>query len=209
MMKLFHPLLVFLLHVGYFGPFLMGVLDSSFLVLPFGNDLLVVWLVARAPHGAPWYVLAAAAGSTLGALVLALVARKAGEEGIRKLAGEKRFKSLHKYVEHRAWLAVVVGGLAPPPFPYTLVIAAAGAVDSSITEILAANFLARGVRFTLLAWLAVKFGHGVIHIFQTAPFRWSMYGFIALCLIASALSIWRWVRHTRGGRQSRRQAKAL
>jgi membrane protein YqaA with SNARE-associated domain len=207
--KFFHPLLVFLLHVGYLGPFLMGVLDSSFLVLPFGNDLLVVWLVARAPHGAPWYVLAAAAGSTLGALVLALVARKAGEEGIRRLAGDKRFKSLHKYVKHRAWLAVVVGGLAPPPFPYSLVIAAAGAVDSSLTEILAANFLARGLRFTLLAWLAVKFGHGVIHVFQSAPFRWSMYGFIALCLIASALSIWRWVRPTRGGRQSRRQAKAL
>lgn len=208
-MKFFHPLLVFLLHVGYFGPFLMGVLDSSFLVLPFGNDLLVVWLVARTPHGAPWYVLAAAAGSTLGALVVALAARKAGEEGIRKLAGEKRYKNLDRHLKHRAWVAVVLGGLAPPPFPYTLVIAAAGALDRPLKEILAANFVARGVRFALLAWLAVKFGHGVIHVFQSAPFRWSMYGFIALCLIASALSIWRWVRHTRGGRQSGRQATAL
>lgn len=41
-MKFFHPLLQFLLHIGYFGPLLMGVLDSSFLFLPFGNDLLVV-----------------------------------------------------------------------------------------------------------------------------------------------------------------------
>jgi membrane protein YqaA with SNARE-associated domain len=207
--KFFHPFLVFLIHIGYFGPFVMGVLDSSFLVLPFGNDMLVVWLVARMHHGTPWYVLAAAAGSTVGALVLALTARKMGEDNIRKLAGERRYKSLCKYVKHRAWLAVLIGGLAPPPFPFTLVIAAAGAVNSSLVEILIANFFARAVRFTLLAWLAVKFGPSVIQVVQTAPFRWSMYGFIALCLVASALSIWRWVRHTRGGRQKKRQAKAL
>lgn len=206
-MKFFHLVLVFLIHLGYFGPLVMGVLDSSFLVLPFGNDLLVVWLVARAHHGAPWFVLSAAVGSTLGALVLATVARKVGEEGIRKLAGEKRFKSLEKAVKHRAWLAVIVGGLAPPPFPYTLVIAAAGALGSPLIEILAANFFARGVRFTLLAWLAVKFGPSVLQIFESDPFRWGMYAFIFACLIASVISIWRWVRHTRGGKQPSRRAQ--
>jgi hypothetical protein len=44
-------LLRFLLQLGYFGPVLMGALDSSFLFLPFGNDLLVVTLVARNHHG--------------------------------------------------------------------------------------------------------------------------------------------------------------
>ncbi|HEX4154453.1 MAG TPA: VTT domain-containing protein [Acidobacteriaceae bacterium] len=199
-MKFFHPLLVFFLHIGYFGPLLMGVLDSSFLVLPFGNDLLVVWLVAQRHHGAPWYVLSAAAGSTLGALVLALVARKVGERGIRKLAGDKRYKSLSKRVTHRAWLAVVLGGLAPPPFPYSLVIAAAGALDRSLIEILVSNFCARGARFALLAWLAVRFGPSVLQVVHSAPFRWSMTGFIALCLVASGFSIWNWIRHTRSGR---------
>jgi membrane protein YqaA with SNARE-associated domain len=181
----------------------MGVMDSSFLVLPFGNDLLVVWLVARHHAGAAWYVLSAAAGSTLGALALALVARKAGEAGIRKLAGDKRYESLCRHVTHRAWLAVAVGGLAPPPFPYTIVIASAGALGEPLWEILAANFVARAARFTLLAWLAIKFGHAVIRIANSAPFRWTMVGFIVLCLVASGFSIWNWLRHTRGGKDGK------
>ena len=36
-----------LIHLGVFGPLLLGILDSSFLVFPFGNDLLVVALTAR------------------------------------------------------------------------------------------------------------------------------------------------------------------
>jgi membrane protein YqaA with SNARE-associated domain len=123
--KFFRPLLTFLFHLGYFGPFVMGVLDSSFLVLPFGNDLVVVGLVAQKHHGAPLYVLSAAIGSTIGALLLALVGRKVGEEGVQKLAGRRKFDMLKKHMGHRAAIAIAVGALAPPPFPYTLVIAAA------------------------------------------------------------------------------------
>lgn len=49
----------FLLHIGYFGPLVMGVLDSSFLILPFGNDLTVVGMVAHHHQGAGWYILSA------------------------------------------------------------------------------------------------------------------------------------------------------
>lgn len=185
------------MHLGYFGPLVMGMLDSSFLVLPFGNDLLVVWLVAQKHHGIAWYVLSAAAGSTLGALILALVARKLGQEGICKLAGDKQFRKLQKRLGHRTSVAVAVGALAPPPFPYTIVIAAASALGRSLPEILITNFVARGVRFTILALLALKFGNAVIRIAQSAPFRWTMVGFIVICLIASVISIWKWVRHAR------------
>ena len=205
-LKFFHPLLVFLIHLGYFGPLVMGVLDSSFLVLPFGNDLLLVWLVAERHHGAPWYVLAAATGSTLGALGLALVARKLGKEGICKLAGEKEFDRLQKKLSHRAAIAIALGALAPPPFPYTIVIAAASALDRSLPEILVTNFFARAARFALLSYLAMRFGKQVIHIAQSAPFRWTVGIFAILCLVASGFSIWKWVRHVREHRPEPKSA---
>ena len=62
----------------------MGIFDSSFLFLPFGNDLLVVTLVARHHEGWLSYVLAAAVGSTIGVFALALVAQKLGEDASRK-----------------------------------------------------------------------------------------------------------------------------
>ncbi|HEX5234835.1 MAG TPA: VTT domain-containing protein [Silvibacterium sp.] len=196
-MKFFRPLLYFLFHIGYFGPLLMGILDSSFLVLPFGNDLVVVGLVAQHHKGAWLYVLAAACGSTIGALLLALVARKLGEEGIRKLAGQKKYDKLKKRIGSHSGFAVALGGLAPPPFPFTMVIAAAAALDYSLWRILGINFLARAARFTLLAWLAIKFGQEVIAIAKSDAFRWSMGVFIFLCLAGSAFSIWQWWHKSR------------
>jgi len=184
----------FLFHIGYFGPFVMGVLDSSFLVLPFGNDLVVVGLVARQPHGVPWYVLSAALGSTVGALVLALVSRKLGEEGLRKLAGDGRYEKLKSRIGNRAGLAVAVAGLAPPPFPFTTVIAAVAAFGYPLWRILLVNFFARAVRFTVLALLALKYGRAVMVIGRSSPFKWSMAVFIVLCLVASGFSIWQWLR---------------
>lgn len=74
-MKALLPFLRFIFHIGYFGPLLMGILDSSFLVLPFGNDLVVVGMVARHQKGTPGYVLSAALGSSIGVLILAMVAQ--------------------------------------------------------------------------------------------------------------------------------------
>jgi membrane protein YqaA with SNARE-associated domain len=175
----------------------MGILDSSFLVLPFGNDLLVVGLVAQHPHGTPWYVLSAACGSTLGAAILALVSHKLGEEGLRKIAGEKRYEKLKRRIGNHSGAAVAIAGLAPPPFPFTTVIAAVSAFDYPLWRILLINFVTRAARFTVLSVLAMKFGKQVLRIAQSSPFEWTMAIFIALCLVASAFSIWHWLRKPR------------
>ena len=196
-MKFFLPLLHFIFSIGYFGPFLMGILDSSFLVLPFGNDILVVGLVAHNHHGIPLYVLSAACGSTLGVFMLALVSRKIGEEGISKLAGQKRYEKLKNRIGSHAGPAIALGGLAPPPFPFTMVIAAAAALDYSLWKLLAINFVTRACRFALLSWLALKFGQQVLAIAKSKPFEWGMGAFIFLCIIGSAYSLWRWFRRSR------------
>lgn len=68
------------------GLFLLGILDSSFLFLPFGNDFLLIALVSTGQGGRKWiyYVIMASAGSLIGVFLLDLVMRKAGEEGLEK-----------------------------------------------------------------------------------------------------------------------------
>src|SRR5579862_4998794 len=188
-MKFFAPLLHFLFHIGYFGPFLMGIVDSSFLFFPFGNDLLVVGMVARHHQGLPWYVLSAACGSTVGVYLLAIVARKLGPEGIRRLANESSYQKMRKRIGQRSGFAVVLAGLAPPPFPYTTVIAAVSALEYPLWKTLLINFLARTTRFVILGFLAIKYGRHVLRVAQSAPFEWTMVVFILLCLVASAFSI--------------------
>ena len=98
MSTFFRPLLRFLFHLGYAGPFFMGIMDSSFLFLPFGNDLLVVALVARHHDGLPFFVLSAVCGSTAGVFLLDLIARKGGEAGVQKVAGQRKFERLKRKV---------------------------------------------------------------------------------------------------------------
>jgi membrane protein YqaA with SNARE-associated domain len=196
-MRLLSPFLHFLFHIGYFGPLVMGVLDSSFLFLPFGNDLLVVALVAQHHHGWPFYVISAAVGSTIGALLLALVSRKIGEEGLRKMMGDKRYDKLRNRIGNRSGAAVAIAGLAPPPFPFTTAIAAVSALDYPIWRTLLINFCARGLRFTILALLALKFGRHVMAIANSAPFKWVMVIFILICIVASIISIRHWLKKPR------------
>ncbi|MFZ0744049.1 MAG: VTT domain-containing protein [Terracidiphilus sp.] len=196
-MKYIRAMLFSLSQLGYFGPLAMGVLDSSFLILPFGNDFVVVGLVAQNHKGAAWYVLSAACGSTLGALLLALVSRKLGEEGLRKLAGKRRYDKMKSRIGSHAGVAIAVAGLAPPPFPFTTVIAGAAALKYPLPELLAINFSARAIRFTLLSILAIRFGSEIMSVAKSAPFEWGMLVFIFLCAGASGFSIAHWLRKPR------------
>jgi membrane protein YqaA with SNARE-associated domain len=187
-------LLAFFLQFGAFGLFLLAIADDSFLFLPIGADLLTVILVARHHSQLVLYVLAAAAGSTIGVLLLDLVCRKGGEEGLKKLMKPKLLDYLKRQMKEHAAAALVVSCLAPPPFPFGASIAAASAFQFPRTRLLALVFIARAARFSLVGWAAVYFGRRILRIANSAEFMWIMVGFIAFCLIGSIVSIIHWVR---------------
>ena len=85
-----------MLGLGAFGLIGMGVLDSSILFLPFGNDLLIVLLTAREPGRFWLYALAATAGSLLGCTITDWLSRKVGEAGMEKLVPPERLKGAQK-----------------------------------------------------------------------------------------------------------------
>jgi membrane protein YqaA with SNARE-associated domain len=175
----------------------MGIMDSSFLFLPFGNDLLVVALVARHHDALPFYVLSAVCGSTLGVFLLDLIARKSGEAGVQKVAGQSKFERLKRKVGEKGGRALVVGSLAPPPFPFTMVVATTSALGYPRRRLLWTVALSRAARFIILGFLAIKFGRTILRVMNTAAFKWSMIGFAVLCAIGSGFSIAKWLRSRR------------
>ncbi|HZS54952.1 MAG TPA: hypothetical protein VFA65_11145 [Bryobacteraceae bacterium] len=179
-------------------------MDSSFLFLPFGNDLLVVAFVARNHDGWPFYVLSAVCGATLGVVLLDLVARRAGEAGIEKMAGQKRFESLKKRFEKHGGWGVALACLAPPPFPFTMVIAATSALGYPRLKLLGIVAASRAARFTILSLLAVRYGRRILGIMNTPEFKWAMIAFTMLCIVGSIFSVMKWLK----GRRSWREARA-
>lgn len=172
-------------------------MDSSFLVFPFGNDLLVVALVAHNHRGYLLYVLTAACGSTAGVFLLDLVARKLGEEGIQKVTGPDRFNYLKKKIGQRGGFAVVLACIAPPPFPFSPVIATNSALGYPRHKLLLLVACTRAARFLILGFLAIHYGSAIMRIIKSDDFKWAMVGFIVVCVVGSVFSIVNWVRKSR------------
>jgi membrane protein YqaA with SNARE-associated domain len=190
-------LFTWLLSLGLFGPLILGIADSSFLFLPFGNDLLVVILVARNHAHVPIYVVTAAIGSTLGVLLLDAVCRKGGEEGLKRMMTPKRLGYFKRRMSNQAAIAIGLACLAPPPFPFTLVIASASAFAYPRPRLLGLVFITRAIRFIIIGWLAIRFGRDILRIARAPETTWIMVGFIVLCIIGSAFQVLKWVRVSR------------
>lgn len=185
------------LSLGAPGLIILGILDSSFLFLPFGNDLLLVILVARDHSRAPLYAAAASAGSAIGVFLLDLVTRKGGEKGLERLVSRKRIEYLKDRMRRRAGPMLFIACLAPPPFPFTAVIAAASAFQYPRKRFLAVVAASRFVRFVILSIAAIALGRRVLRLIHSTEFVLFMEGFTVIYAVGSVISVVRWIRHAR------------
>jgi membrane protein YqaA with SNARE-associated domain len=190
----------YFLKLGGVGLFIMGILDSSFLFLPFGNDLLLILMVASNRDSLMWivYVLMSAAGSVVGVLLVDLVMRKMGEEGLEKFVKPEKVKRLKSKMEKKAGWAVFTATLIPPPFPFTAVVLTASALQTPRKNILLGVFAGRLLRFTGEALLALYFGRRLLRIMESDVIEYLVYGFIAVAVIGSIFSVRKWVASRKG-----------
>ena len=189
----------FFRRLGVFGLFLMSALDSSFLVLPFGNDLLLIGLVSSNREGWGWilYVLVSALGSVVGVFVVDLLMRNAGEKGLERFISEKKVEKLKAKLENKMGITVFIATLIPPPFPFTPAVMTASALQCSRPKLFGAVFLGRLVRFGVEAVLALYFGRQVIAFINSDVVTYMVYGLIGIAVVLSTLSILRWLKRNK------------
>src|ERR1700754_1757694 len=189
-------MLRFFLRLGIFGLFLLSALDSSFLVLPFGNDLLLIALVSRNRDSLIWiaYVLVSAIGSLAGVFVIDLIMRKAGEKGLERFLNQKKIDRFKTRMENKAGISVFVATVLPPPFPFTPVVMTASALQVPRGKLFGAVFFGRLVRCTTEAVLALYFGRKLIAYINSDVVTYAVYGLIAVAAILSTPSLVTWLR---------------
>jgi membrane protein YqaA with SNARE-associated domain len=121
----------FIIHVPIYvaGPamILIGALDSSLLSLPEVNDYLVMARCYSHPRAVYFFPMFAAIGSVLGCLLLYTILRRGGQAVLHR-----RFRIDHVQRVERAYarfgiLALAVPALMPPPMPFKIFVATAGA----------------------------------------------------------------------------------
>lgn len=186
----------FFRRLGLLGLFLLSALDSSFLVLPFGNDLLLIALVSSNRDGLKWiaYVLVSAIGSVVGVFVIDLLMRKTGEAGLERFISQKKIEKLKSKIENKAGISVFIATLIPPPFPFTPAVMTASALQTPRGTLLGAVFLGRLLRFGVEAVLALYFGRQVIAFMNSDVVTYIVYALIGIAVVLSTLSVLRWVK---------------
>ena len=193
--------------LGGGGLLVLGVLDSSFLFAPLGNDLLVVAMSAHyhSMARALYYAAMSTVGSVLGCLLVDVVFRRAGEKGLEHHLPKRRVDYVKNRMNKNAAWALILASVAPPPFPFTPFIMAAAALQYPRRRMLLVVGAARMVRFTVLGMLALLFGRKILQWAQSDVVQDLMIGLTVLCIVGSVVSVVGWIKRSRSGSRSEGQ----
>jgi membrane protein YqaA with SNARE-associated domain len=183
--------------LGPLGLLALSVLDSSILVLPFGNDLLLIALLTAKHPGLIWivYIVSCAAGSMIGTFIDDLMTRKAGEKGLARFVGRTQSKKLKARIEKQVGWVVFTAALLPPPFPYTAVIMTAAALQASRKKLLLVAFGGRLVRYSLLGLLALYFGKSLlVYARNSKTLEYLVFAILGIAAVGTTITLLRWFR---------------
>lgn len=189
---------------GGLGLFAVSILDSSFLVLPLGNDVFMIALSAHNRAHIPYYIAMATGGSVLGCWLMEEIGRK----GFSKKISEKRLKFVQTQVKKYGVWALSFASLMPPPFPFTTFVTAAAALKYPPKKLLTIIAIARCVRFSIEALLAFVYGRWILSLIRSDNVRYVILAVAALTIAGCAYSIYVWVRKGAGRSRKPRTAES-
>lgn len=141
---------------------IIGALDSSLLSLPEINDYLVVGRCYKYPTAAFYFPLFAAAGSVIGCNILYTIVRRGGQAVLRKRFKVQSIKRVERAYERFGFLAIGIPAILPPPLPFKIFVATAGALEYPRWKFLLTVMIARSFRYYVEGILAVFYGRRVL-----------------------------------------------
>ena len=184
-----------LTHLGALGIFGVAVVDASIipLAIPGSTDLLLIWLIA---HGANplLYVACAIAGSLVGGYTTWRLGKKGGEEALKRYVSPRLQKRVQGWSQDHPILSVMLPSVLPPPIPLWPFLLAAGALGATWQRFLAAFGAGRAARYSLVGWLAVRYGRHMMKIWANTLDKWSapiLWTFVILTVAGLVYSLWK------------------
>jgi membrane protein YqaA with SNARE-associated domain len=145
---------------------LIGALDSSLLSLPEVNDYLVVARCYTHPRTVFFFPMFAAIGSVLGCLLLYTILQRGGLALLHRRFKLERVQRVERAYARFGVLALAVPALLPPPLPFKIFVATAGALQFPRRRFLLTILIARSIRYYTEGILAVFYGERVLRFMK-------------------------------------------
>src|ERR1700730_797932 len=144
------------------GLIVLGVIDNSAIPIPGSQDAMTIILAASQKTWWLYYALMATAGAVLGGYITYRLAFKEGKAILERRVSRRKAKKVYAAFEKWGFGAVMIPAMLPPPLPMFPFLLAAGAMQYSRGKFLAALAIGRGIRYTLLAFLAATYGRQIL-----------------------------------------------
>jgi membrane protein YqaA with SNARE-associated domain len=186
-----------LFHLGGVGLIPLGLLDNSLIPLTGSMDVVTILLASRQGDWWPYYALMATAGSVLGGFVTYRLARRGGKATLERRFSRGQVDKVYKIFGRWGFSAIAIAALLPPPAPIVPFLLTAGVMQYPVKKFLAALALGRAARYAILAYLAARYGPGVI-AFVARHARTAIWiGAGLLVVVAIAISLFAFLRKRR------------
>ena len=180
------------------GLIVLGVIDNSAIPVPGSQDVMTIILAASEKTWWLYYALMATAGAVLGGYITYRLARKEGKAILERRVSRRKAQKVYATFEKWGFGAVIIPALLPPPLPMFPFLLAAGAMQYSRGKFLTALAIGRGTRYTLLAFLAERYGRQILR--WMVEYRQPVLVFGIAAAVATAL--YALVRYKRSKRPS-------
>ena len=191
-----------LVHLGGIGLIPLGILDGSLIPLPGSVDVATIILSSRQDDWWLYYALMATAGSVLGGFFTYRLARRGGKATLERRFSRRQVDKVYKIFGRWGFGAITVAALLPPPAPMVPFLLVAGAMQYPVRKFLSALALGRAVRYTVLAYLAARYGRHIF-AFVAQHERPVIWGAIAVLVAAGiGVSIFLLLRKTKSKKRA-------
>ena len=197
-----------LMRLGGPGIILVALVDNSFIPIPGGVDLVTIILAAHNKEWWWYYAIMATVGSVVGGYLTFRIGRKGGEEALEKKVPKSEAERVYRIFRKFGFWTIFVGAILPPPVPIVPFLLAPGILEYSRKKFLLALAAGRGVRYTIVAYLASRYGRGVYQ-WVGHYYKPILIAIIALGFIAGGVVIWYVKKRKRVRRKQGQSGKRL
>ncbi len=160
-------------------------------------DLIVAGYVWSDRGKVVLYVLMAAIGSAIGGLLPFYLGRAGGELFLLKRVDRARYEQLRDRFERQEFLALLIPSMLPPPTPWKLFVFGAGVFEMKTLNFMGAVLMGRLVRFSLLAFLTIRYGPEMAHVLSDVARKHLAVLMLCIAIVIAAL-IFAGIRKAKG-----------
>ncbi len=180
--------------LGGWGLVLLGVADNSVIPLTGSMDVLTIWLAARHREPWPYYAVMATIGAVLGGYITYSLARKGGKQAMERRLSKRKAAKVYQRFERWGFGAIAIPAVLPPPFPFFPFLLAAGAMQYSRQKFLGALVLGRGIRYSIGAYLGMRYGNHILRFFSRYH-KEALAILIGLAIVGGILTLIQYLRY--------------